>query len=43
MFEFSRYIDLRVLWVLSPITTALAWAMLICDEPGFQDNEPWWY
>lgn len=43
MFDFSRFIDLRVLWVLSPITTALAWAMLIYDEPSLRDDLPWWY
>ncbi|MEL6554555.1 MAG: hypothetical protein AAFQ63_13955 [Cyanobacteria bacterium J06621_11] len=43
MFDISRFIDFRLLWVLSPITTALAWAMLIYDEPSLRDDEPWWY
>ncbi|MEM8542395.1 MAG: photosystem II protein Y [Cyanobacteria bacterium P01_H01_bin.119] len=29
MFEISDLIDLRLLLVLSPITTAIAWAMFI--------------
>ena len=27
--EFSELINLKLLWVLSPITTALAWSMVI--------------
>ncbi|MEM6452109.1 MAG: hypothetical protein AAF703_17570 [Cyanobacteria bacterium P01_D01_bin.105] len=34
-------IDLRLLWVLSPITTAFAWAMLIFSEVDLKDNS-WW-
>jgi len=38
---FSRFVDLRVLYVLSPVTTALAWAMLIADESSLKDDGPW--
>lgn len=38
MLDFSSFIDLRVLVVLSPITTALAWVMFIYFEPSFQDD-----
>ncbi|MEM9091461.1 MAG: photosystem II protein Y [Cyanobacteria bacterium P01_F01_bin.53] len=40
MSEISNFVDLRVLCVLSPITTAVAWAMLIYNEPSLKDN-PW--
>lgn len=39
MFNLSNLIDLRLLLVLSPITTAIAWAMLMHDEPSL--NESW--
>jgi len=38
--DISTVVDLRLLWVLSPVTTAFAWAMLIYYEPSFQDH-PW--
>ena len=41
MFELSSLVDLRLLWVLSPITTAVAWAMLIYEEPSLRDDDPW--
>ena len=34
-------VDLRLLLVLSPITTAIAWAMLIHEE--FNLKDPWWF
>ncbi|MGD1899096.1 MAG: photosystem II protein Y [Phormidesmis sp.] len=43
MFNLSSIVDLRVLCVLSPITTALVWAMFIHEEPSLRDDEPWWY
>ena len=38
MSDFFDLIDLRLLLVLSPITTALAWAMLVDD---LLPKHPW--
>ncbi|WP_255516246.1 hypothetical protein [cf. Phormidesmis sp. LEGE 11477] len=40
MSETYSLIDLRLLWVLSPITTAFTWGMLIYTEPSLRDY-PW--
>ncbi|MBF2002158.1 MAG: photosystem II protein Y [Synechococcales cyanobacterium M58_A2018_015] len=40
MFDLSHFIDLRWLVVFSPITTAIAWAMVI-SEDSRQDF--WWF
>lgn len=39
MVAFSNFIDLRLLLMLSPITTAIAWSMLIYEISNLQD--PW--
>jgi hypothetical protein len=39
--DFLGLIDWRWSLVLSPITTAIAWAILVYGEPNLQD--PWWF
>ena len=39
MFDLLSLVDLRLLLVLSPITIAIAWAMLIYEEFGLK--YPW--
>ena len=45
MFDLLSLIDLRLLLVLSPITTAIAWAMFVYREPTLQSlskfEDPW--
>ncbi|MCG8365612.1 MAG: photosystem II protein Y [Pseudanabaenales cyanobacterium] len=47
MFDLLSLIDLRLLLVLSPISTAIAWAMLIYQEPDLQGlskfEDHWWF
>ena len=37
MFDFSSLIDLRFLLVLSPITVAIAWVMLVDKDLNLKD------
>ncbi|MEL7316296.1 MAG: hypothetical protein AAFN08_15340 [Cyanobacteria bacterium J06559_3] len=41
MLNLFDLVDVRLLLVLSPIATAIAWAMLIHEEPSLK--YPWWF
>ncbi|MEM1366963.1 MAG: photosystem II protein Y [Cyanobacteria bacterium P01_H01_bin.15] len=49
MYELSDLIDLRVLIVASPITSAIAWVMLVLSDPQLgnssrpYDRRKGWY